>query len=80
MLSATVLALSEGLHFGGGYMLALAGLGIAVLVAVGALSHEDERAFSAAVFYIGLGALAAVALWLLAAMLKLSIPVFRTFP
>lgn len=65
MPSAAIVALSEGLHLGGGYMLALAGLGIALLVAVGALSHEDERAFSAAVFYIGLGAAAAVGLWLL---------------
>jgi NhaP-type Na+/H+ or K+/H+ antiporter len=58
--SAAIVALSEGLHFGGYFTLAVTGLGIALLVAVAALSHQEERAFSAAVFYVGLGALAAV--------------------
>ncbi|PZS33911.1 MAG: hypothetical protein DLM61_04450, partial [Pseudonocardiales bacterium] len=40
-------------------------LGFALAVAVVALSHEHERAFSAAVFYVGLGALAAGGLVLL---------------
>jgi sodium/hydrogen antiporter len=62
---AAVVALSEGLHFGGYFILAVTGLGIALLVAVAALSHQDERAFSAAVFYIGLGAVAAVGIALL---------------
>jgi NhaP-type Na+/H+ or K+/H+ antiporter len=63
--SAAIVALSEGLHFGGYFTLAVTGLGIALLVAVAALSHQEERAFSAAVFYVGLGALAAVGIALL---------------
>ena len=39
-------------------------MGIAVFVAVGALSHQRERAFSAALIYLGLGAVAAVLLTL----------------
>jgi NhaP-type Na+/H+ or K+/H+ antiporter len=60
-----VLALKEGFHLGDLYDLGLLGLGLALFVAVGALSHQHERAFSAAVFYIALGAVGAVALWLL---------------
>lgn len=60
-----MLALSEGFHAGGLYVLGLLGLGVALAVAVGALSHQHERAFSAAVFYIGLGAFGAAALSLL---------------
>jgi NhaP-type Na+/H+ or K+/H+ antiporter len=60
-----VLALTEGFHLGGLYVLGLLGLGVALFVAVGALSHQHERAFSAAVFYIALGATGAVALSLL---------------
>ena len=37
-------------------------MGIAVFAAVGALSHQHERAFSASLIYLGLGALAAVAI------------------
>ena len=40
-------------------------VGLAVFAAVGALSHQHERAFSASLIYLGLGAAAAVALgWL----------------
>jgi sodium/hydrogen antiporter len=60
-----VLALTEGFDLGGLYVLGLLGLGVALFVAVGALSHQHERAFSAAVFYIVLGAVGAVALSLL---------------
>jgi sodium/hydrogen antiporter len=60
-----VLALTEGFDLGGLYVLGLLGLGVALFVAVGALSHQQERAFSAAVFYIVLGAIGAVALSLL---------------
>jgi sodium/hydrogen antiporter len=60
-----VLALTEGFDLGGLYVLGLLGLGVALFVAVGALSHQQERAFSAAVFYIVLGAVGAVALSLL---------------
>ena len=37
-------------------------MGIVVFVAVGALSHQRERAFSAALIYLGLGVVAAVVL------------------
>jgi NhaP-type Na+/H+ or K+/H+ antiporter len=57
-----VLALAQGFDVGGLYVLGLLGLGLALFVAVGALSHQHERAFSAAVFYIALGAVGAVAL------------------
>jgi NhaP-type Na+/H+ or K+/H+ antiporter len=60
-----VLALTEGFHLGDVYVLGLLGLGLALFVAIGALSHQHERAFSAAVFYVVLGAVGAVALSLL---------------
>ena len=60
-----VIALREGFDLGGLYDLGLLGLGVAVLVAVVALSHQHERAFSAAVLYVGVGAIGAVALWIL---------------
>lgn len=60
-----VLALVEGFHLGDLYPLALLALGVALFVAVGALSHQHERAFSAAVFYVALGAIGACALSLL---------------
>jgi sodium/hydrogen antiporter len=59
------LALTEGFDLGGLYVLGLLGLGVALFVAVGALSHQHERAFSAAVFYVVLGAVGAAALSLL---------------
>ena len=37
-------------------------VGLAVFAAVGALSHQHERAFSASLIYLGLGAVAAVAI------------------
>jgi sodium/hydrogen antiporter len=40
-------------------------VGIAVFAAVGALSHQRERAFSASLIYLGLGAAAAVAIGVL---------------
>jgi NhaP-type Na+/H+ or K+/H+ antiporter len=40
-------------------------VGVAVFAAVGAMSHEHERAFSASLIYLGLGALAALAIQLL---------------
>lgn len=58
-------ALDPGFHVGGRYALGMLFLGFALAVAVVALSHEHERAFSAAVFYVGLGALAAGGLVLL---------------
>jgi NhaP-type Na+/H+ or K+/H+ antiporter len=58
-------AAAEGFSFGGNWALGLAFLGIAVFAAVGALSHEHERAFSASLIYLGLGVVAAAGLALL---------------
>ncbi|HXV32596.1 MAG TPA: cation:proton antiporter [Gaiellaceae bacterium] len=46
-------------------MLGLAFLGVAVFAAVGALSNQEERAFSAALIYLALGLVAAVVIRLL---------------
>jgi NhaP-type Na+/H+ or K+/H+ antiporter len=50
-----VLASSPGLEVGDPYALALAFAGVAVFAAVGALSHQHERPFSASLIYLGLG-------------------------
>jgi len=60
-----LVALTEGFHFGGLYVLAMAACGIALAVGIAALSHAGERAFSTSVVYLGLGAIGAVALHLL---------------
>jgi NhaP-type Na+/H+ or K+/H+ antiporter len=60
-----LLALSEGFHAGGLYVLGLIGLGLAFAAGVVALSHQQERAFSAALVYVFLGALVALALSIL---------------
>lgn len=57
-----LLGLSEGFHAGGLYVLALLGFGLALAVGVAALSHQQDRAFSAALIYVLLGALAALVL------------------
>lgn len=54
-----------GFHLGGDYAIGLLFLGVALAVAVGALSHEHDRAFSAAAIYVGLGVVAAAGLALL---------------
>lgn len=59
------LALSEGFHAGGLYVLALLGFGVALAAGIGALSHQHERAFSAALIYVLLGALGALSLSIL---------------
>jgi sodium/hydrogen antiporter len=51
-----------GLHVGEPWALAVAFVGVAVFAAIGALSHEHERAFSAALIYLGLGIAASVGL------------------
>ena len=56
------LAASPGFELGDAYVVGLAFIGIAVFAAIGALSHQHDRAFSASVIYLGLGLLAAVAL------------------
>ena len=58
----TVTAAGLGLQFGETYAFGVMFLGVAVFAAVGALSHQRERAFSASLIYLGLGAVAAVAL------------------
>jgi sodium/hydrogen antiporter len=57
-----LLAAESGLHFADPWAFALLFAGIAVFAAVGALSHEHERAFSASLIYLGLGLGAAVLL------------------
>jgi NhaP-type Na+/H+ or K+/H+ antiporter len=57
-----VLASQPGFELGDPYALALAFAGVAVFAAVGALSHEHERAFSASLIYLGLGLVAATAI------------------
>ena len=58
-------AAEPGLHLGDVYVLGLAFLGLAVFAAIGALSNQEERAFSAALIYLGLGLAAAVVIRLL---------------
>lgn len=60
-----VQALARGWHLGDLYTLALVGVGVAVLIGALALTHEHQRAFSASVFYVALGALGALAMALL---------------
>jgi sodium/hydrogen antiporter len=57
-----VFAVAPGWELGGLYTLALAAVGITVLIGVAAMSQQHERTFSASVFYVGLGAVGAVAL------------------
>lgn len=51
-----------GFDFADLYALGLAFLGVAIFAAIGALSHQQERAFSAAVIYLGLGLAGAIAI------------------
>lgn len=55
-------AAAEGFSFGDAYALALLFLGVALFAAIGALSHQEERAFSASLVYLGLGLVAAALL------------------
>jgi NhaP-type Na+/H+ or K+/H+ antiporter len=56
------IAAERGFSFADPYVVGLLFCGLAVFAAIGALSHERERAFSAAIIYLGLGAAAAVAI------------------
>ena len=58
-------AIDTGFDVADEYALGLLGFGIALFAAIGALSHQEERAFSASIIYLGLGLLAAAALSLL---------------
>ena len=55
-------AADTGFTFADSFPLVLGFIGLAVFAAVGAMSHEHERAFSAALIYLGLGAVAAAAI------------------
>ncbi|HWC26706.1 MAG TPA: cation:proton antiporter [Solirubrobacteraceae bacterium] len=60
-----VVGAEPGFSFADPYALALAFGGIAVFAAVGALSHQRERAFSASLIYLALGLAAAATIELL---------------
>ncbi|MBA3262407.1 MAG: cation:proton antiporter [Thermoleophilaceae bacterium] len=55
-------SIAPGWHLGGLYSVALAAVGITVLIGVAAMTQQHERTFSASVFYVALGAVGAVAL------------------
>lgn len=57
-----LIAAERGLAPGDTYAVALLFVGVAVAAAIGALSHERERAFSASLVYLALGILAALAI------------------
>jgi NhaP-type Na+/H+ or K+/H+ antiporter len=59
------LAADVGFSFADPWAVGIAFLGLAVFAAVGALSHEHERAFSASLIYLALGVLAGVGLTVL---------------
>jgi NhaP-type Na+/H+ or K+/H+ antiporter len=54
------LAAERGFSFADVYAIGLLFCGVAIFAAIGALSHEDDRAFSSSIIYLGLGAAAAV--------------------
>jgi NhaP-type Na+/H+ or K+/H+ antiporter len=58
------LAADPGFTFADTFPIGLLFVGIAVFAAVGAMSHEHERAFSASLIYLGLGSVAAAAIQL----------------
>ncbi len=55
-----LLAADTGFSFADPFAVGLLFIGVAVFAAVGALSHQHERAFSASLIYLGLGCGAAV--------------------
>ena len=61
----TVLGADRGFSFADPYAIALVFAGIALFAAIGALSHQHERAFSASLIYLGLGLTGAVIIELL---------------
>ncbi len=60
----SLVAASPGFHAPDVYAVALVFLGLAVAAAVGALSHQHDRAFSASLIYLALGLGAAVVIQL----------------
>ncbi|MDQ3716092.1 MAG: cation:proton antiporter [Actinomycetota bacterium] len=61
----TVLGADRGFSFADPYAIALVFAGVALFAAIGALSHQRKRAFSASLIYLGLGLAAAVIIELL---------------
>jgi NhaP-type Na+/H+ or K+/H+ antiporter len=61
----TLLAADTGFSFADTFPIGLLFIGLAVFAAVAAMSHEHERAFSASLIYLGLGAVAAAAIQVL---------------
>lgn len=59
-MSPLPLAAERGFSFADVYTVGLLFCGVAVFAAIGALSHERDRAFSASIIYLGLGTAAAV--------------------
>ena len=59
------IAAEPGFSVGDPYAIGLLFLGVALCAAIGALSHQHERAFSASVIYLGLGVAAGLGLHLL---------------
>ena len=53
------LGADRGFSFADPYAIALAFAGLAIFAAIGALSHQRERAFSASLVYLGFGLVAA---------------------
>ena len=60
-----MMAAAPGLSFGDTYMIGLLVAGLAVLAAVGALSQQEGRAFSASLIYLGIGCAVAAGIELL---------------
>ena len=56
------IAAGRGWSFADLYVIGLVFCAIAIFTAIGALSHQGDRAFSASIIDLGLGALAAVAI------------------
>lgn len=50
--------LAPGFHLGGDYTLGVLFVGVALFVGIAALSRQDDRPYSATVFYLLLGAVA----------------------
>ena len=61
----TIAAAEPGFSFADSWALGLLFLALALFAAIGALSHQQERAFSPSLVYLALGAIGAGGLWLL---------------
>lgn len=61
----TAAALTPGFHLGGDYPAGLLFVGCVLFVGIAALSRQNDRPYSASVFYLALGALASVGIGVL---------------